>query len=353
MKIRAFPAYMNNSGCGYHRVHLPFMYSSQWLDNDAYKGFCVEKMLDYMAKSQLVVYNRYFPLGLDRLNDERDKHGFKVICDLDDWLDLPDYHPNFKEYKHWSKENIIKSMRSADAVTVSTARLADRVKEFNKNIYVLPNALPYPKDGMLPYGSGQFIVKRRKENELFTFVYTGQVSHIKDVTLLKPAFGRLRKDKSMRVMLAGYKPNRFWNQMEEVFSIAPNYKRIDQLPLNTYMDVYNDADCALVPLCDNFFNAHKSNLKVLEAAAKKIPCIVSHVPPYSDDKDAPVMWVKKPGDWQSHMKYLCENRTFAKDMGQALFEWASKKYNLFHWTKVRGEVYKDVLKTYQELKLTA
>ena len=334
-KIKAFPLYMGQSGCDYHRIRLPFIYGGEYYDNDAYKGFVVEKMLEYIGMSELLVYNRNFPLGIPRLRDLKVKYGFKIVCDLDDWYLLPDYHPNYRQYKEYAAKEIIENLKFADCVTVTTDRLYQRIKEFNKNVHVIPNALPF--------GSGQFIEQPEKDNELFNFVYTGQSSHLEDVRLMQAGINRASRMKHVSFTLAGFKPHKVWNGIEAVLKQGMNYTRIEAQPLYQYMHVYDNADCNLVPLCHNDFNSCKSNLKLLEAAAKKIPCIVSHVPPYRDNIDAPVLWVKEPGDWYKHIKYLSENREYAKDMGEQLHEWAKERFYLDQWNKIRFDIYQSVI----------
>jgi glycosyltransferase involved in cell wall biosynthesis len=92
------------------------------------------------------------------------------------------------------------------------------------------------------------------------------------------------------------------------------------------MAIFAHADIMLVPLEQSDWHACKSNLKLLEAACKKIPVICSKVAPYSND-DAPVLWVEKQSDWYKHMNYLLNNPEAAVELGQQLYEWAIREYN--------------------------
>jgi glycosyltransferase involved in cell wall biosynthesis len=337
-KIKAFPLYMGASGCDYHRVRLPFIYGAEYYDHLFSAEFKVEKLMQYLEESDVAVLNRDFPLGVDRMKAMQEK-GVKFVVDLDDWIELPWYHPNYLQYRNGGAKAITACMKQADMVTVTTDRLYKRCREINSNCHVIPNALPY--------GFGQFRphpAPPARTDDRFNFVYTGQSSHLEDVRLMQPLIHRIKTIPGISFSLAGYKPHKVWRQIEAIFKNIPGYKNIPAKELENYMQVYDEADCSVVPLCMNDFNAHKSNLKLLEAAAKKLPVIVSNVPPYRDDADAPVLWVNAPSDWYKHMKFLTENRNAAKELGQKLHEWASEKFNLVHWNRVRFELYNTLVK---------
>lgn len=334
--IKAFPLFFENSGCGYHRVKLPFQFSAEYNDYKAYLPFKAERLFEYLAMSDVVVFNRHFEIGKEEICRIKEKYGFKVVVDVDDWVVLPSYHPAYKRYKEHDAELILDNVRLADLVTVTTERLKEKFLPYNPNVEVLPNALPY--------GHLQFIPKEREENELFNFIYTGQSSHAEDVRLMQAAIKKANNLKCS-FTIAGYVPNPENDKMLSVFKRHKNVEIIKSKALHEYMTVYDQADCSLVPLCINDFNFNKSNLKLLEAGSKKIPAIVSWVPPYRDDPDAPVLWVKRPEDWYNHMKFLSENREVAKQMGEELYQWANKKYNLIGWNKKRFGLYKSLVES--------
>ncbi len=338
-KIKAFPFFMGESGCDYHRVRLPFIFAGEYYQDAVYKGFTLANLLEYLSVSELVVLNRLLPIGNDVLKKWHAKFGFKIVVDVDDWIKLPAYHPNYQQYKMDAARQIIECVQMADLVTVTTDRLRTRMLDYNKNVHVLPNALPY--------GHIQFTERPPKQHDTFNFIYTGQSSHLEDVRLMQADIKRASRLPGISFTMAGYKTGgaagKVWHRMENVFNQGAPYYRIPAQPLDSYMDIYNYSDCSLVPLCVDDFNSCKSNLKVLEAACKKIPAIVSHVAPYRDDTDAPVLWVKQPGDWYKHMKYLTGNPGAAEDLGEQLHQWAKEKFDLIKWNRTRFELYQSIL----------
>jgi glycosyltransferase involved in cell wall biosynthesis len=344
MKLKALCVFRPDSGCDYHRVVLPFQYAGDVVNNAAFEA--VGPDLDSRLKvAELVVWNREFPLGVEAAQRAKDLYGFKVVVDLDDYWEL---YPHHIMAPYWRKnhvgDKIMRNIKLADAVTVTTARLADKLKDIHPNVHVIPNALPF--------GHGQFHSSRQSAG-YFNFIYAGQRSHQHDLgTILGPLWhiaGKKRTD--IGFTLAGYHDTekdveKVWPKMESIMSAGGrmlNYTRIEQLPLSEYMEVYRHADCSLVPLQDNTFNSCKSNLKLLEAAAKFLPVICQKVAPYADNVDAPVYWCKKSTDWVKAIKYMAENHLAALEMGDALHDWAVRKYNLFAWNKYRFELYRHII----------
>lgn len=327
--VKALPIYVSNSGCDYHRIRLPFMAATGLYDGDFYKGFTIDRILEYMEQSDVIVFNRTFYWGIEKLQELKRK-GVKVVMDLDDHWELPWQHPLYRQYKEKTGPEIITCLKEADVVTVTTERLATKARLFNSNVHVIPNALPF--------GVGQFTERPARQDDTFNVIYAGQSSHLEDVRTLINPFKRIKQLPGLGFQLAGWTDQPVWNAMEKVFSRMPNYQRIEQRALIDYMSVYDKADCMIVPLTDNSFNWHKSNLKLLEAAAKKLPVVCSHVPPYSDCSEAPVLWVKKQSDWYENLRFLSENRNEAARLGIKMYEWAVNKYNLSDWNALRFQI---------------
>lgn len=342
--IKALALYKPDSGCDYHRIVLPFQYDNGMVDNTAFE-VAGESLEDRIKVADLVVWNRDFPYGFEAAEELKKQYGFKVVVDLDDYWHLYPHHFLASYYrKKKVSETIIKNIRLADAVTVTTPRLADKVKPYNPNVYVIPNALPY--------GIGQFTEQAKAATDHFRLLYAGQKSHVTDLMEIAGSLKHIGlKHPDIGTVLAGYNhhpedSSMIWPTMEQVFSgmgCIRRYKRLEQLPLEQYMTVYDHADACVVPLQDNTFNSCKSNLKLLEAAAKRLPVICSHVPPYSDDHDAPVLWSKKGRDWVEHIRFLAGHPDEAQKLGDRLHSWATKKYNLFAWNKYRFDLYSHII----------
>lgn len=267
------------------------------------------------------MFNRKTSNPFDKMMRIQKKYGFKVLLDLDDFWELNVQHPMYKSWNaNKTGESILQWVKVADAITVTTKRLADKVLPFNKNVHVIPNALPY--------GDGQFTTLTT-ESDKFRFVYAAASSHVYDAQILKNAIGKIRNIDA-EFILAGYDAANvnIWNRIEAPFKQAKNYRRVNGKQLITYMTCY-DADVALAPLEANMFTAFKSNLKILEAGCKNLPIICSNVPPYSDEPPAPgIMYASNTREWIEHFQWCFKNPTGVKELGQQLGQYVREYYDL-------------------------
>lgn len=213
------------TSCGYHRITLPF-----------------DGMLNKTIEKDSVLF-------FNRVNKHENTHRF--FLDLDDYWILPKTNPHYLGWQsHKMPQRIVNNIKNAIAVFVTNQRLADKVLPYNKNVHIIPNALPFDK--------GQFT----RTTQVNDFVFAGGVSHSKDIELIKHIECKY---------YGGLKGSRSYS-------------------LDRYMKAYDNKLASLVPLLPGEFNECKSNLKILEAGAKGIGCIASKVHPYDNDLDRDVMF---------------------------------------------------------------
>lgn len=324
-----------DSGCGYHRVLLPiaFMPDFKRLVTDAPDEEIINRGWD------LLLYNRVCALDND-WQFTKSNMGVKVVMDIDDDWILPPNHIANHNYK-LIKDRIIHNIREADLMTTTSERLADKVAKYNTNIQIFPNALPY--------GLDQFTYER-EPSEYVRLFWCGSLTHNHDIEILRNPLKRI-DNKNVQMVMGGYnsfnKPSReIWDRMASSFTNNQkiNFKILTNEPPTQYMAMYQEADIALIPLEKSDWHSCKSNLKVLEAAAKKIPCIVSAVSPYYDYKDCPVLWVHNQKDWFKHINYLVKNEKEREKLGAELFEWANEKFNFRTINERRKAAFESLVK---------
>jgi hypothetical protein len=110
------------------------------------------------------------------------------------------------------------------------------------------------------------------------------------------------------------------------------------MPVDLYMNFYQEADILLAPLLDNKFNRLKSNLKALEAGAKRIPLMAIKRAPYDDILT--VCWVD---NWERDIKRMAFSSQMRTDYGEANAEYVRKHYDLFKINEDRFAIYSKLI----------
>jgi glycosyltransferase involved in cell wall biosynthesis len=100
-----------------------------------------------------------------------------------------------------------------------------------------------------------------------------------------------------------------------------------------YMEMYEQMDIVVIPLQDTPFNRMKSNLKILEAAAKRLPVVVPRVHPYLDFPEDIVCYVDSQGDWYRHMNRLVRDPEERKARGQMLHDYCRANYDVRQYSR--------------------
>lgn len=296
--------------------------------------------------------------------------GVKLIMDVDDWWEYHPSHPYYKMSKSIKlKEKTIKALRKADFITTTTEHFAKKIRSYNKNVCVLPNSINFSER--------QFQLNSTVESELLKIGYVAGVSHYEDIKLLRGMMSSLSR-KSTQMQLCGFNVkkdkelNSTWHKMEIEFTDNYNlkdklyidhllefttnpfpreeymeYKRVWTKPINTYMTLYDNLDICLAPLKDYEFNSYKSNLKLLEAGAKKKAIIVSGVVPYLDGEHMKNCLIVEPKkehkQWIKLTNFLVDNPDLRLELGENLYEYVVKNFNLKDVTAKRADFYQKIL----------
>lgn len=324
-----------DSGVGYHRLMLPiyFMEKTYAFFTDTLTDEALEEGFDILLINRLIG-----GVGLETILEKKKKYGFKLIVDIDDYWYLDASHILYLVYP---TKVILEHIKAADLVTCTNEKLWEEIRPYNSNVAILPNALPFGED--------QF-TDARTPSEKIKFVYTGSITHEEDLKLIQFPFKRIATDKTLKdkihFQLCGYNDEgagsaAIWHRMISNFTCGLKLGDVKRsLPITEYMNFYNDADASIVPLRATKFNSMKSNLKILEAACKKIPVICSNVAPY--DTAPFVEKIDKQSDWYAKIKKITEDAIYRKERGEANFEWCNENFNLFKVNEKRKQLYASI-----------
>lgn len=273
----------------------------------------------------------------------RKEYGFKLIVDVDDYWHLSHDHLMYEGYNASNfAGRLINHMREADLVTCTHERLADAIYAHNKNVEILPNAIPY--------GKGQFDGERVKTDNVKLF-WAGGITHEQDLKLLQGVTYELDQHvKDIQMVMGGWSDTNdteiyYWSRMASYFTNNQKLPHtiIRGIEVFEYYKMFKHADIMLIPLVKNNFNSYKSNIKILEAAGKAVPVICSNVHPYIGFPTDVVNYANDRKDWLHHIKRLTESEALRNEQGLALHEYCQKNYNFFDINEKRRNAFLSLL----------
>jgi glycosyltransferase involved in cell wall biosynthesis len=401
-KIKVLVVPSDRSGVGKFRSVDPHIFLQNLYGDDFHIDIIYDPSYDDMnfwKKYQIVSFHRSIGPDFEKSHELIQKlntMGIITVCDIDDYWMPGKEHP-IHDIIMFNKinEKIVSNLKVAKYVTTTTTLFADEIRKYNKNVFVLPNAInpnePQFKEPTL-------------ESDRLRFGWLGGSSHLHDIQILNEGFNKLTKyQDKVQYVLCGFdtrgtvteinsqtgehvkrniKPDEtVWAQYEKIFTqdykivsdeykkhlllynqdifpneMAESYLRVWTKPVTSYAKNYSKFDVSLAPIKNHMFNRMKSQLKVIEAGFYKKALIASNVGPYSldlkhclkngelvDGNALLVDEVRNHSDWAKYMEKLIKNPNMAKDMGERLYETVKDKYDLNIVTKDRAEFYKSIL----------
>jgi glycosyltransferase involved in cell wall biosynthesis len=217
-----------------------------------------------------------------------------------------------------------KSIAVADAVTVSTPRLAEVVRQFNDHVYVVPNCI-----------DANVLVHERNVPDRPTFGWTVSSSHLMDVEHFAGTFShylRRHPDADLHFIGGDFRP---WLKAENTRWTNWNAELTD------YWESI-DFHVGIAPLMVHPFNKARSDVKALEYAALGIPVIASNYGPYPESirHGETGLLVKQDHEWAKHLNTLLYDTETRARMSANAKDWASERTiqgNVWRWEEVFAE----------------
>ncbi len=310
-----------DSGPGFHRVMMPLLMMP---GADVYITNNIKEEDFEERRPGIIFYSRVIS---DEILLLRNKYQCKLVLDVDDYWRLDPHHIAYETYMQNNLEALqIKHLHIADIVTTTHERLAEKIYPHNKNVVILPNAIP----------NHEYFEVEKTGSERLRLFWQGSITHEKDIEMLRYPIKRLDKNKYLAVM-AGYTKHEVWDRMVAAYTNGLQLPGciLHGLPPQEYYGNYKYADVCLAPLLDTPFNSLKSNLKILEAAHAGVPVIASHVQPYIN---LPVLYAHKQTDWIKNIHELSDEKARAQ-IGQQLKAYCATHYNFDTINKKRKECF--------------
>lgn len=324
-----------------------------------------------------------------------------MVMDIDDNWDVGPQHPLYATNKAMKvPEKICENLRRFDYVTTTTEIFANKIRKYNKNVLVLPNAIDPNEPQYKP-------IKSPSKRIRFGFVMGS--AHEKDMEQLKGVVESLPDDvkEKIQIVLCGYdlrgsvnmispdgkslgqRPIRpmesVWYTYEKICTgnhktCSPEYNEFlhkflkgvqwpeveDEMyrrewtkDVTNFAEHYRNIDVLLAPLDCNIFTEVKSELKFIEAGFTNTAIICSNFGPYTligeslfkkggeINENGNCVLIdpdKKHKDWKKAIVKLVNNPEYIEILKKNLHNTVKDKYNIENVTKTRAEWYKSIVK---------
>lgn len=324
-----------------------------------------------------------------------------TVMDIDDNWDVGPQHPLYLTNKSMGvPEKIIENLKRFDYVTTTTEIFANKIRKYNKNVLVFPNAIDPNEEQYQPIKS---------ESKRIRFGFVMGSAHEKDMEQFKGVVNSLPEDvkQKIQIVLCGYdlrgtvnlmnadgtmvgqrpiKPTEsVWYSYEKTCTddykvCSPLYKEFllkflkgVQWPnveneiyrrewtkdISEFAKHYRNIDVLFAPLDCNSFNEVKSELKFIEAGFTNTAVICTDFGPYTIgskslfkrggeiDKEGNCILIdpnKKHKEWRKAIIKLVNNPEYIDLLKTNLHNLVKDKYNIENVTKIRAEWYKSIIK---------
>jgi len=404
-KIKVLVVPSDRTGVSYFRSTNPHIALENKYPDEFHVDVDYEPNLnddEFLKQYDIIHYHRtlgqyeQMPALLDKLKNL----GIVTIMDLDDYWSPGVHHPAYYIIKNNGLDKmILDNIKCAENITTTTPIFAEEISKYNKNVYVLPNAVDPTEKQFTP---------NPEPSERIRIGWLGGSSHLKDLEILNGVVSKLRTDNlidKIQFVLCGFdirgthteidpvtkqtktRPiqpwETVWFKYEKIFTddykiISPEYKefllkydqseypnvqnepyrRVWTKPISTYASNYNLFDISLAPLEENMFNKVKSQLKVIEAGFHHKAIIAQDYGPYKLDLKNAVQYGggfdetangilidsrKNHKDWYTSLKKLIQNPELITTLQNNLYETVKDTYSMDKVTENRRELYRKLL----------
>jgi glycosyltransferase involved in cell wall biosynthesis len=324
-----------------------------------------------------------------------------TVMDIDDNWEVGQQHPLYATNKAMKvAEKIIENIRRFDYVTTTTEIFANKIRKYNQNVLVFPNAINPDDEQYKPEKNPSKRIRfgfvmgsaHEKDMEQFKGVVNSLPQEVKDkiqIVLcgfdLRGTVNLLNKDGSLASQRPIKPTESVWYSYEKTCTndykeCSPGYKDFllkflkgVQWPLvenevyrrewtkdvSEFAKHYRNLDVLFAPLDCNGFNEVKSELKLIEGGFTNTAVICTDFGPYTIgtkslfkkggeiDMDGNCILIdpkKKQSGWKKAIIKLANNPEYIDILKKNLYNTVKDKYNIENVTNDRAKWYKTIVK---------
>ena len=351
LKIAAYTSDLWEHVCPTIRILQPLTAAGMEIfrGNDWHDGQ-VRIYPNLVDQADLVLLQRDFPKHVEayeNVTTYAHRLGKPVVYEIDDILiELDSNHPDLVHYLE-SRPSVLRAILESDAVTTSSHQLADYIREFNQNVFVLQN---YLVDSFWQTGESSPAAEPAGPVRIG---YMGGHSHRPDFDMVEPVIAKIldRYGKQVELQFWGIRPGEDILARNNVFWTHPYLVSYDE-----FARYFLQQKCSIfiAPLQNNLFNRCKSGLKYLEYSLLGVPGVYSAIPPYRDmiTPGLDGFLADQPGDWEAQLSALIESPELRKTVGAAAQKNVQSNWmlsqNAYRWQ----DAYQQIIRTYPQNRNT-
>lgn len=302
-------------------------------------GQYVRAAIDHFCEQADIVlwHPMYYRDSFEFFLEMQHKHQKPFIIEVDDnYVDVPPWNEAFHSFRNGSSFRSISldSMRSADALMVTTPHLGDLYTAFNDNVYVIENSLDFKGDRKFV---GWDTVSVRKHRGV-RIGWIGGRAHFNDLMMVAPVLRKIlekHSDVTLVLINSAIKESCKLLGKEYPFEGLKNVMYADRsVPINRYAAFCNSFgfDIGLAPLVDCNFNRSKSNLRWLEMSAMKIPTVATEISHFSQSiEQGKTGFLVKDNDlgvWEQYLEALIQMPDMRVDVGRQAYKRVKRDFNV-------------------------
>lgn len=293
------------------------------IDDPAYKHRIKAELDDHAKKADVLVSQMCHTEGaLIELVRLKVENKIPLVTEIDDdIMHTPTYNPANAVYKQGSgapfRRIAIDQFRMSDAMIVSTPYLAEVYSEFCQNIYVVENSLDFRIWDNL---------RHRRNKDVIRIGWAGGASHDEDIRIVEPVVHKiLAKHPTVSFTFVHGIPQ-FLRRIDRVEAVN-DFTRIDRYP---QFLASRGFDIGIAPLVDSAFNRGKSNLRWLEYAGMKVPCVASRVGHFAETitQAEDGLLCETEAEWMDSLSWLISDENARRKMGKNANQTARKNFNV-------------------------
>lgn len=280
----------------------------------------IDFILRYIRPSDIIVVVRCrWSVALDKLFSRVNQIKAKIFFDVDDLVFDVSAIPmimntlgvNFTEagYNYWFSmaARLHLTGSNCSAYITTNEYLANQIKKkFDKPTYVIPNYLNNEQIKL-----SETLVKMKaqmssSETKLLGY-FSGTPSHNNDfASISSDLYHLMMQNKNINLRIVGYL------ELPKFLNNLLNMKRIEQLPLQNYLDLQikiAECDINLIPLILNNFTNCKSEIKYFESGVVDTISVASPNYIYQEIiKDGHNGYLALQGEWQDKIENAISSR---------------------------------------------